>query len=101
MLEPRLDEKIAFLVAHHAESLGHLQASLLEHLMGTAALLGAWGADQTLCDAGLFHSVYGTESYGAVLIPLALRPAVCRLIGEDAEHTAYLFGVMSKSTFYD
>ena len=53
-----------------------------------------------LRDAGLFHSVYGTESYQSQTIPIELRPRVVRLIGEEAERLAWLFGVMKKESFY-
>ena len=79
--------------------MGHSTHSLLEHLVGTHDLLAAWGEDAEVATAGLFHSVYGTESYGAAALPLELRPRVRELVGERAEGLAYLFGAMEKTTF--
>ena len=35
----------------------------LAHLVGTARVLRSWGSRPALCDAGLFHSAYGTEYF--------------------------------------
>ena len=98
MIDP---SHLAFLREHHAEELGHSGHSLLDHLTGTHQLLETWGADPEGATAGLFHSVYGTESFRAATVPLGLRPRVRTLIGERAEHLAYVFGAMEKATFED
>ena len=64
----------------------------LEHLTGTRRLLQQWGAREALADAGLFHSVYGTEFFAlgeGVTIPT--RDDVQALIGVDAEEVAWLW----------
>jgi len=93
------DAKIKFLQAHGADSQGHSDETLLDHLQGTAQLLTDWGQPLTVCDAGLFHSVYGTESYTTASIPESLRPQVRALIGADAERRAWLFGMLSQRQF--
>ena len=95
-----MSEKHVLLQAHGAATAGHGFRSLFEHLQGVADLLTVYGARAALCDAGLFHSVYGTESYQSQTIPIELRPRVVRLIGEEAERLAWLFGVMKKESFY-
>lgn len=90
----------AFLIQHGAVELGHSTGELLAHLRGTQALLVHWQAPRPLQLAGLFHSVYGTESYRQTLIPLTLRPTVEALVGPEAERLAYLFGMMAKNSFY-
>jgi|AntAceMinimDraft_12_1070368.scaffolds.fasta_scaffold373654_1 hypothetical protein len=35
------------------------------HLAGVRRVLHAWGAGDDVCDAGLFHSIYGTEGFQA------------------------------------
>jgi hypothetical protein len=72
---------------------------LIDHLCGTRALLESWDADEWLCDAGLFHSVYGTESFRQVSIPLDLRGQVREVIGIRAERMAYVFGAMTMASF--
>lgn len=95
-----MDSKTAFLHAHGAATAGHGVTSLIAHLQGVSSLLVQYGARPALCDAGLFHSVYGTESYTRQTIPDALRPQVAALVGAEAERIARLFGVMEKESFY-
>jgi hypothetical protein len=67
--------------------------------MGVREFLVQWGAPDSLAAAGLFHSVYGTESYRQQAVPLDLRPQVRAVIGEEAERLAYVFGAMAKENF--
>jgi hypothetical protein len=97
---PTREQKIAFLRRHGAQELGHGARTLLRHLTGTEGLLRQWEARTALCDAGLFHSVYGTESFKGALIPADLRPTVATLIGDDAERIAWLFGALQKESLY-
>jgi hypothetical protein len=68
-------------------------------LLGTRQLLLEWGARPAICDAGLFHSVYGTEHYQPAAIPLSMRAEVRQLIGGEAESLAWLFCTMRRETF--
>lgn len=72
------DPRLMFLRHHGADAMGHSHQTLLAHLCGTYALLHAWGQPAHVCDAGLFHSVYGTEVYRQVALPTTLRPEVKR-----------------------
>jgi hypothetical protein len=92
------DPAVAFLREHNVE-VGHSGRTLLDHLLGTRALLEAWGQREALCLAGLFHSVYGTESFRKTTIPTDLRPRVQALIGDEAEALAWLFGVLENRAF--
>ena len=75
--------------------------TLLAHLRGTHAILRRWNASPEVCDAGLFHSIYGTESYGAAALALEARHELREVIGSRAERLAFLFGVMKKAEFYE
>ena len=68
----------------------------LSHLIGTRRLLAAWGARPALCDAGLFHSVYGTEYFQPTRTPD--RSTVIELIGEEAERIAWLWCAIERAT---
>jgi hypothetical protein len=61
----------------------------LAHLLGTRRLLASWGERPALCDAGLFHSVYGTEYFEPERA--ASRDDVVAIIGADAERIAWLW----------
>jgi hypothetical protein len=95
-----MDSKTRFLIEHNAIGISHSSSTLLNHLAGTRALLEAWGAPREVCDAGLYHAVYGTESYSNKLLPPELRSEVRAVIGDAAEFLAYAFGAMKKSSFY-
>ena len=57
--------------ALHAEMRKHVPAALThngeetfdEHLVGVQSVLRSWGMSETLADAALFHSIYGTEGF--------------------------------------
>ncbi len=68
----------------------------LSHLVGTRRLLASWGERQALCDAGLFHSVYGTEYFEPDRSPE--RDEVVAVIGEDAERIAWLWCAIRRTT---
>jgi hypothetical protein len=65
----------------------------MDHLLGTCALLRAWGSDASVCKAGLFHSIYGTNAFGRPCVEMEDRRSVIEMIGEEAEWLAYLFCV--------
>jgi len=94
------DELLKFLFSHHAFDLEHSGSTLIHHLVGTWRILKAWGLPSTVCDAGLFHSVYGTENFREVAVLSDERRLVEQLIGQRAEQLAYFFGSMKRSSFY-
>jgi len=94
-----LDRRIGFLRAAGTAALGHPGGLLLDHLLGTRELLLRWGERPALCDAGLFHSVYGTEHFLPSAVPLRMREEVAALIGTEAEGLAWLFCVLDRQSF--
>ncbi len=90
---------LAFLRRHRLDSTAHSGGSLLDHLVGTHALLTAWGARPALCAAGLMHSVFGTESFAGPDIAPGLRDEVRAQIGAEAAHIVWLFGVVERASF--
>lgn len=98
---PRLERKVQFLVSSGVATIDHSHNNLLCHLLGTCKLLTSWGARPAVCDAGLFHSIYGTESFGLSAIPIEYRQSVQAVIGIEAETLVYLFGTKQGETFFD
>eukprot|EP00467_Chlorarachnion_reptans_P002416 CAMPEP_0114514796 /NCGR_PEP_ID=MMETSP0109-20121206/16356_1 /TAXON_ID=29199 /ORGANISM="Chlorarachnion reptans, Strain CCCM449" /LENGTH=309 /DNA_ID=CAMNT_0001694883 /DNA_START=316 /DNA_END=1245 /DNA_ORIENTATION=- len=74
-------------------------AAFDEHLKGVQAVLRNWGAPTHLANAGLFHSIYGTEGFQGFSLPLSQRNAVRSLIGGRAEKLAFVFCMLDRSTF--
>jgi len=72
-----------------SSNLDHSDSTFFDHLWGTYSLLKKMGEPEYICDAGLYHSVYGT-SYYDVSITVS-REVVINLIGEVAENLVYIF----------
>ena len=79
----------------------HSGGALLEHLRETHDLLHAWGNDQAVCIGGLFHSIYGTQSYQTQSASLEDRRRIRTVIGERAERLAFLFCVADRGEFFE
>ncbi len=93
MIKP---EYVELLVSLRANETRHSGRDLLTHLRNTHDLLEAWGCPDDVCAAGLFHSVYGTNSFKHQSCPLDFRPNIAKLIGREAEFLAYLFCVLDR-----
>jgi hypothetical protein len=68
----------------------------LSHLVGTRRVLAQWGERPAMCDAGLFHSAYGTEYF-----PVDQdvdRAEVVAVIGPDAEAIAHAWCTIRRDT---
>jgi hypothetical protein len=93
------DELIEFLNGLSTDEVSHTKGTLLGHLIKVYRDLKAWGCDESLCRAGMFHSIYGTEKFQKFTLPLSRRDDVRRLIGERAERLAYLNCAMDRASF--
>lgn len=81
-------------IDHEGKPIG----TFLDHLTGTEAQLRAWGCEDALCHAGMYHSIYGTEGFQGFTLSTADRPVVREVIGERAEAIAYLNCVMDRES---
>ena len=81
--------KIDFLKRLGCEECLHGSDTLLHHLIGTRDLLKHWGAEEYVQDAGLFHSVYGTEYFQPNI--KVTRDQVREIIGIKAECLVDMF----------
>ncbi len=84
-------ELVAWLQRHEADKTKHSGRSLLEHLIKTYDILKAAGQSEDVCNAGLFHSVYGTSQFKTKTLTFDDRDIVRGLIGDHSENVAYLF----------
>jgi hypothetical protein len=83
---------VELLLAHGADTVAHGGGrALLDHLLGTHAIVRRWGMPEWLQRAALVHSVYGTDVYGHRLLPLSARAELAAAVGDTAERLAYLF----------
>lgn len=84
---------------------GHLNGNLESHLLGTFNLLVEWGNPGYLCDAGLYHAVYGTQPLKRLGLPHrdyspSDRPKIKAILGEESERLVYLYGACDRDYFY-
>ncbi len=92
---------IQYLKSIECHLVSHSNRTLLDHLIGTHNLLQSWGAAESVCLAGLFHSVYGTEGFRATLASIPDRKIIANIIGREAEALAWLFGIRTNQSFWD
>jgi uncharacterized protein DUF6817 len=91
--------ELAALERLQTELKNHSGGSLFDHLVGTREYLAEFGNEPAVCTAGLFHSIYGTEYYRVQSESLDNRVELAGVIGEFAEHLAFLFCVTDRTGF--
>lgn len=96
-----LDTHVAYLTAAGTGDSAHSTDSLLNHLIATQSIVKDWGCRQALCDAALFHSVYGTDTYLDQTLALDRRSEVAALIGPEAEHLVFLFCTKDRPSYLE
>jgi hypothetical protein len=99
ILSSSLEAQLEFLRLRGAGAQPHSFSSLLGHLVGTREILLSWKGSPELCTAGLFHSVYGTESFRIATVDPGDRATVQEVIGPASEQIVFLFSVMSQESF--
>jgi hypothetical protein len=82
-----------------ASDVRHTTKTYLAHAITVHGDLKKWGCDETVQNAGLFHSIYGTERFQRFTLPLERRGDVKSLVGERAEWLAYLNCAMDRHDF--
>mmetsp|Transcript_16776 Transcript_16776/g.28459 ORF Transcript_16776/g.28459 Transcript_16776/m.28459 type:complete len:322 (+) Transcript_16776:37-1002(+) len=89
-------------VASLTQDLEHTGAETFDqHLIGVQSILRRWGSSQDVADAGLFHSIYGTEGFQGFKLPLKHRKRMSELIGARAERLAWIFCMVDRKTVDD
>jgi SM-20-related protein len=83
---------------HFLNGLGadHTGRTLADHLRGTRDILVSWGMPQHICDAGLYHSIYGNNIFTHKSHPIEDRDTICKFIGVIAEELVYKFCTMDR-----
>jgi len=88
-----------FLMSVGSEQVEHMGKTYLAHAIGVYRDLETWGADEDVCRAGMFHSIYGTERFQKFSLPLEQRDKLQELIGQRAEQLAYWNCAMDRPEF--
>jgi hypothetical protein len=90
------EAQLALLKESGAGQHSHTHRSLLDHLTGTYKLLKDWGAPQHVCEAGLFHSIYGISIYRHQSLAFEERSRVQAVISQEGEQLAWMFCVIDR-----
>jgi hypothetical protein len=80
-----------YLLSHNVDNAEHSGANLWDHLVGVHRILQVVGSEPYVCIAGLFHSVYGTQSFKTASVDPNKRHKVRALIGKPAESLVWAF----------
>ena len=75
------------------------EKNYLAHLIAVYRFMKDAGCTEELCQAGMFHSIYGTEKFQGFKLELDQRDVVRGLIGARAEKLAYLNCAMDRASF--
>ena len=92
VLHSKMREHVPAALAHNGEE------AFDNHLVGVQSVLRSWGAAEHLCDAALFHSIYGTEGFQGYKLPLSHRQEIAELIGPKAERLAWIFCMVDRAS---
>ncbi len=87
--QPASQDKFAFL-QEITGTQKHGNKTFYQHLLNVYTYLKEHGAPEEVCDAGLFHSIYGTELYDFQNDRIT-RDVVRGFIGNYAEELVYVF----------
>ena len=93
-MKDSITTKVQYLIEAGADEVPHSGATLIDHLVGVHDILVANGAAQYICDAGLFHSIYGTPAFKHQTTNN--RDEIRELIGTRAEQLVYEFSVLER-----
>jgi hypothetical protein len=96
-MESKLKQLTAHLIGLGVENVAHSKKTYLSHLVNVYRLMESQGCSEELCQAGMFHSIYGTQQFQGFKLELDQRGPVRDLIGERAEDRATLDAVLDQA----
>ncbi|MEJ6472772.1 DUF6817 domain-containing protein [Pseudoalteromonas piscicida] len=89
-------EVTQFLIRNNVDKVAHSKRNLLMHLQGTYQLLKSWDLEESVCLAGLLHSVYGSDGLKVQSVSKERREEIQKLVGKEAEFLVHLFSVIDR-----
>ena len=92
-------ELLEFLRREGTAEVQHSKVDFMAHLVGVHRVLASWQCSDTVCSAGLFHSIYGSEGFSDGALDPRRRPEIRTLIGTAAERLALVNSAMTYASF--
>jgi uncharacterized protein (TIGR02466 family) len=94
-----MNKEISNFLITYTKNINHSNGFFIEHLIGVYNILKEINQDEDVCLAGLFHSIYGTDSFKLDLN--IKRDEIKKLIGNYSEELVFDFcNQKNKETFY-
>ena len=97
-MKPTFKDLTNYLVALGTTDVAHTGKGYLAHAIGVYNIMKAWNCSEDLCNAALFHSIYGTQQFQGFTLPVEQRSELQTLIGGYAEKIAYINCFMDRSS---
>jgi hypothetical protein len=91
------DKHRNFLLMLGTRGTAHTGRSLFDHLKGVHDLLRDWDNSEEVCLAGLFHSIYGTQSFKHQ--SMSDRGKLAQMIGDYPEFLVHCFSTKDRPLF--
>lgn len=97
-VDANLPRLISVLRAAGAGECWHKHGSFLHHLLGVYRILKLWGAPDSVCLCGLFHSAYSNSYVNLAIFPPSSvgRDTVRGHVGDAAERLIHLFCIVPR-----
>jgi hypothetical protein len=97
-MEPEVTRLAIYLASLGAAGLTHTDGTYQDHNIGVYRGLKKWRCREEICRAGFFHSIYGTQQFQDVVLPLGRRAELRSFIGEHAETIVFANCFMDRDT---
>ena len=91
LIDPVRDRIQAFLEHHDTNRISHSGKTLREHLINTYDILKRHNHNDTVCQAGALHSIFGTDVFKHETISLDNKHLVSKIISKEALELVELF----------
>jgi hypothetical protein len=95
-IDPIRDKIQTFCQTIGADKTKHSQNNLMSHLLRTYDLLKATGLSQDICSAGGIHSIFGTNKFKKVTVPLENKALLIDIVGAYSVSLAEQFSSLDR-----
>lgn len=98
-METKFKDLTNYIISLGAADINHSDKTYLAHAISVHNDMKAWGGNDALCRAALFHSIYGTQGFQSFTLPMERQPELLGLIGDYAEKIAFANCFMERGSF--